>query len=126
MFLGVLFGMLFFVPLLGMAIRAGLGVLTGPVTKMRLSSQLEQQAQDLVQPGASAAFMILKQGPGGPHDRSVEQVRRHGSEVLVAHRRREGIPGGPARSRAARRWGDRRRAIVALAAPRISAAGDRR
>jgi hypothetical protein len=61
MFWGVLFGVLFFVPLLGMAIGGGLG-----------------------------------------------------------------NPGSPARSRAACRCGDRRGAIVTLAALRINAVGDRR
>jgi uncharacterized membrane protein len=60
MFWGLLFGLLFFVPVFGMAIGAGLGTLMGKVEKSGIDREFQAQVRDLLQPGTSALFLVVE------------------------------------------------------------------
>jgi uncharacterized membrane protein len=48
--LGFLFGLLFFIPVLGLAVGAGLGALMGKFAKTSIDRQFQEQVRDMVQP----------------------------------------------------------------------------
>ena len=60
MFWGLLFGLLFFVPVLGMAVGAGLGALMGKLTKSGIDKEFQDQVRDMLQPGTSALFLVVE------------------------------------------------------------------
>ncbi len=47
---GLLFGVLFFIPVFGMAIGAGLGALMGKVTKSGIDKQFQDQVRGMLKP----------------------------------------------------------------------------
>jgi uncharacterized membrane protein len=79
MFWGVLFGMLFFVPFLGMAVGAGLGALMGKVEKTGIDKEFQRQVRDMLQPGTSALFLVVEKVTP---DKAVEALSRYGGTVL--------------------------------------------
>ena len=58
--LGLLFGVLFFIPVFGMAVGAGLGALFGKIEKTGIDKQFQEQVRDLVKPGTSALFLVVE------------------------------------------------------------------
>ena len=79
MFWGFLFGLLFFIPVLGMAVGAGLGGLMGKMAKTGIDKQFEEQVRELMQPGTSALFLVVEQVTT---DRAVAALSRFGGTVL--------------------------------------------
>jgi uncharacterized membrane protein len=79
MFWGLLFGVLFFVPVLGMAIGAGLGALMGKVEKSGIDREFQQQVRDMLEPGTSALFLVVEKITP---DEAVEALRKYGGTVL--------------------------------------------
>ena len=79
MFWGFLFGLLFFIPVLGMAIGAGMGALMGKFAKTSIDRQFQDQVRDMVQPGTSALFLILEKATP---DKAVEAMSKYGGTVL--------------------------------------------
>ena len=77
--LGFLFGLLFFIPVFGMAIGAGPGALMGKFTKTSIDKQFQDQVRDMVQPGTSALFLILEKVTP---DKAVEAMSKYGGTVL--------------------------------------------
>jgi uncharacterized membrane protein len=75
----MLFGMLFFVPFLGMAVGAGMGALMGKVTKNAVNKQFQDQVRDMLQPGTSALFMVVEKVTP---DKAVEAMSKFGGTVL--------------------------------------------
>ena len=59
MFWGFLFSSLFFVPVFGMSVGAGLGPVVGRIESSGLDETWRDRARDMVQPGTSAAFLIV-------------------------------------------------------------------
>ena len=57
-FWGLLFGMIFFVPLLGAAIGAAGGALTGSLTDVGIDDTFINKVRDQVTPGTSALFVL--------------------------------------------------------------------
>src|SRR3712207_181381 len=57
-FWGMPFGLLFFVPLLGMAIGAGMGALTGSMTDVGIDDSFIKRMRAEIQPGTSALFLL--------------------------------------------------------------------
>jgi uncharacterized membrane protein len=53
-------GLLFFIPVLGLAVGARLGALMGKFAKISIDKQFQDQVRDMVQPGASALFLVLE------------------------------------------------------------------
>ena len=76
---GPLFGALFFVPVLGMAVGAGLGALMGKVERIGIDREFEEQVRDMLQPGTSALFLIVEKATS---DKAVEALSQFGGTVL--------------------------------------------
>ena len=76
---GPLFGALFFVPVLGMAVGAGLGALMGEVERIGIDREFEEQVRDMLQPGTSALFLIVEKATS---DKAVEALSQFGGTVL--------------------------------------------
>jgi uncharacterized membrane protein len=57
-FWGLLFGLIFFVPLLGLAIGAASGALFGSLTDVGISDSFIKSVRDQVTPGTSALFLL--------------------------------------------------------------------
>ena len=79
MFWGFLFGLLFFVPVLGMAVGAGFGALFAKLEKSGLDKQFQQQVRDMLQPGHSALFLVVEKVTP---DKAVEALSKYGGTVL--------------------------------------------
>src|SRR5947209_7903019 len=59
MFWGLLFGATFFVPATGMTVGSDLGALIGQVESSGLDQHFLAEVRDLLQPGASALFLVV-------------------------------------------------------------------
>ena len=57
-FWGFLFGLIFFVPLLGAAIGAAMGALTGSMSDVGISDKFINDVKQRVTPGTSALFLL--------------------------------------------------------------------
>jgi uncharacterized membrane protein len=57
-FWGLLFGLIFFVPILGLAIGAGLGALAGSMRDVGISEEFINSVREKVTPGSSALFLL--------------------------------------------------------------------
>lgn len=57
-FWGLLFGLIFFIPILGLAIGAGLGALAGSLRDVGISDQFIADVRRKVTPGTSALFAL--------------------------------------------------------------------
>ncbi|MEW1911600.1 DUF1269 domain-containing protein [Kitasatospora sp. NPDC085895] len=57
-FWGLLLGMIFFVPLLGMAVGAATGAVSGHFTHVGIDDEFIQEVRDKVTPGTSALFLL--------------------------------------------------------------------
>ena len=79
MFWGLLFGLLFFIPVFGMAVGAGLGALFGHLEKSTIDKEFQQQVRDMVQPGTSALFLVLEKATP---DKAVAAMSKFGGTVL--------------------------------------------
>jgi uncharacterized membrane protein len=58
---GAFWGMLFFVPFLGLAIGAGMGALFGKLGKTGIDKQVLEQMGDAVPPGKAGWFLLIGQ-----------------------------------------------------------------
>jgi uncharacterized membrane protein len=79
MFWGLLFGLLFFVPVFGMAVGAGLGALFGKIEKTGIDKQFQDQVRELLQPGTSALFLVVEKVTP---DKAVDAMSQYGGTVL--------------------------------------------
>jgi uncharacterized membrane protein len=75
----MLFGILFFVPVLGMAFGAGLGAIMGKITKSSIDKGFQDQVKEAMQPGTSALFMIVEQMTT---DKALAGLSTFGGEVI--------------------------------------------
>lgn len=57
-FWGLLFGLIFFVPILGLAIGAGMGALFGSLTDVGINDAFIKDVREKVTPGSSALFVM--------------------------------------------------------------------
>ncbi len=79
LFWGFLFGLLFFIPFLGLAIGAGLGAIIGKMTESGIDRRFIDQVRDLVQPGTSALFLLIRKATP---DKAVKALEPFGGTVL--------------------------------------------
>jgi len=86
MFWGFLFGLLFFIPFLGMAVGAGMGALMGKMTKGAIDKEFQSQVRDMLQPGTSALFLIVEHATP---DKAVEALSKFGGTVLKSNLSKE-------------------------------------
>ena len=79
MFWGLLFGLLFFIPVLGMAVGAGLGALFGHLEKSAVDKQFQEEVREMVKPGTSALFLVIEKATP---DKAVAAMSKFGGTVL--------------------------------------------
>lgn len=78
-FWGLLAGLLFFNPLLGLAAGAGAGALAGALSDYGIEDGFMKEVAGVLQPGQAALFVMMKeQAP----ERVIERLSRHGGRVL--------------------------------------------
>jgi uncharacterized membrane protein len=82
MFWGLLFGLVFFVPLCGMPIGAGLAGLLGKIEKTGLDAEFTDQLRDLLRPGTSALFLVVTKGS---RERALAGLSEYDGIVLERH-----------------------------------------
>lgn len=76
---GALFGLIFFVPLIGWAVGGLFGALFGLVEKLGIDRTFVEEVRDMVQPGTSALFLIVdKVTP----DKAIDALSKFGGRVL--------------------------------------------
>jgi len=77
----LLFGVLFFVPILGVTVGSELATIMESIEKHDLDEKFQQQVRDMVQPGTSALFLVVEHvGP----DRVVAALARFAGTVLAS------------------------------------------
>ncbi|MCU0307777.1 MAG: DUF1269 domain-containing protein [Thermoleophilia bacterium] len=79
MFWGTLFGLIFLVPVAGMAIGAGMGALTGKLTDLGVKKEFQSRVGDLLQPGKAALFLVVDDVTV---DKVLPEMQKFGGEVL--------------------------------------------
>ena len=80
-------GVLFFVPVAGIAVGAGLGALMGKVSKSGIDSQFQDQVRGMLTPGTSALFLMVEKVTP---DKAVEAMSKYGGTVLKTSLSKEG------------------------------------
>jgi uncharacterized membrane protein len=78
-FWGMLIGLLFFMPWLGMALGAVTGALAGRFTDIGIDDSFIREVGQKIQPGQSALFLLVRQAT---MDRVLEALRPYNPEVL--------------------------------------------
>ncbi|QFT59381.1 hypothetical protein FIU94_11150 [Sulfitobacter sp. THAF37] len=78
-FWGLLVGMIFFNPLLGVAVGAGAGALSGALTDYGINDDFMKQVGEVLKPGQAALFMMVR---ANASDRVIERLGEHGGRVL--------------------------------------------
>jgi uncharacterized membrane protein len=79
MFWGMLVGFLFFVPVLGMAVGAGMGAIMGKIAKSGMDEGFQNQVRDMLQPGTSALFIVFEKVTA---DKALDALSKFGGKVL--------------------------------------------
>jgi uncharacterized membrane protein len=78
----MLFGLIFFVPFLGMAIGAGIGALTGKFSDVGIDDNFINSVKANVTPGTSALFLMTSNAVA---DRVAEALKGVDFEVLATN-----------------------------------------
>lgn len=78
-FWGLLAGLLFFMPLLGVVSGAALGALAGALGDYGLNDDFMKDVADVLQPGQAALFVLANRVSS---DRVLERLALHGGRVL--------------------------------------------
>jgi hypothetical protein len=96
-----MFGLLFFVPLLGMAVGAAMGALAGSMSDVGIDDRFVEEVREKVTPGTSALFVMTSRVV---EDRVLEEFRGTRAELISTNlsREQEDRRGGPNHARPAR------------------------
>lgn len=81
MFWGLCFGALFFIPVFGLAIGTGLGVLMHKMHNAGIDREFQEQVREKVQPGTSALFLILDRASP---EATIAALHEYGGTVLTS------------------------------------------
>lgn len=76
---GFLFGLLFFIPVAGIALGAGAGALLGHLGVKGVDDEFQRQVRDYLQPGTSALFMVIDHATP---DKAVAALEQYGGTVI--------------------------------------------
>jgi len=71
--------LLFFIPVFGMAVGAGLGALMGKVAKSGIDKGFQDQEREMIQPGTSALFLVVEKVTP---DKAIDALSEYGGTVL--------------------------------------------
>jgi uncharacterized membrane protein len=75
----MLIGMLFFVPLFGLAVGAATGAITGSMRDYGIDDTFIKEVGNSIQPGTSAIFVLVEQATV---DKVVEQLKPFGGTIV--------------------------------------------
>lgn len=78
-FWGALIGMIFLNPLLGMAVGAGAGAVSGALTDVGINDQFMKDLAATMQPGSSTLFVLVRKVTP---DKVLEQLKGTGGKIL--------------------------------------------
>ena len=78
-FWGLLVGMLFFNPLIGIAAGAGAGALAGALSDYGINDKFIKDVGSVLQPGQAALFISAKRATS---DRVAEEMSKHGGHII--------------------------------------------
>lgn len=78
-FWGLLIGLIFFNPLLGMAVGAGAGALSGALSDYGINDNFMKEVSEVLQPGQAALFMMVRQHAS---DRVIERLGERGGRII--------------------------------------------
>lgn len=78
-FWGLLIGMIFFNPLLGVAVGAGAGALSGALTDYGIDDKFMKEVSTILQPGQAALFMMVRTNAS---DKVIDRLGEIGGRVL--------------------------------------------
>jgi len=78
-FWGTLIGLIFFNPLLGMAIGAGAGAISGALTDLGIDDKFMKELAATMTPGSSALFVLVRRATP---DKVLEEIRGTGGKIL--------------------------------------------
>lgn len=78
-FWGLLIGFLFMNPLLGLAVGAGAGALSGALTDYGINDDFMKGVAEVLQPGQAALFMMVRQHAS---DRVIERLGEKGGRII--------------------------------------------
>ncbi|HWQ53701.1 MAG TPA: DUF1269 domain-containing protein [Bryobacteraceae bacterium] len=81
-FWGLLFGFLFFLPLLGFALGTAAGALAGALTDIGIDDSFIKQARDKITPGTSALFLLSADAVA---DRVVPELKNLNPELVATN-----------------------------------------
>jgi uncharacterized membrane protein len=85
-FWGALIGMIFLNPLLGAAVGAGAGAISGKLVDIGINDKFMKELGASFQPGASALFVLVKEATP---DKVLAKLRGYGGKVLQTSLSRE-------------------------------------
>jgi uncharacterized membrane protein len=78
-FWGLLFGLIFFVPILGLAVGAGLGALIGHYSDYGIDKQFMESLRAQMKPGSSAIFVLVRKSTP---DKVIPEIAKYGGTVV--------------------------------------------
>lgn len=78
-FWGLLIGLIFFNPLLGVAVGAGAGALSGALGDYGINDQFMKDVSEVLQPGQAALFMMVRQHAS---DKVIERLGQKGGRII--------------------------------------------
>jgi len=76
---GFIFGLLFFIPLFGMVVGAGIGALMGLVEKTGIDKEFQVRVRRMLEPGTLALFLIAEEIT---LDKTIDALSKFGGTVL--------------------------------------------
>ena len=76
---GGLIGLLFFMPLVGMAIGAGAGALGGAMTDIGVDDKMMKKMATQLKPGSAALFVLVR---SSTKDKVIEELAPYGGEII--------------------------------------------
>ena len=81
-FWGMLIGLLFFVPWLGLAVGAASGAIAGKFGDVGIDDNFIKQVGSSIQPGQSALFVLVRESTT---DRVIEDLKPFGGEIIYTN-----------------------------------------
>lgn len=78
-FWGLLIGLIFLNPLLGLAVGAGAGAITGKLTDIGIDDKFMKELGETIRPGTSALFVLVRKATP---DKVAEALKGFGGKVL--------------------------------------------